>query len=116
MYGILFNVDRKKVKQRERNANDVSKLLSFLHCVKKITHSFSLTSNWTKKERFLSIFWSHASQQADYIDFGDAVTFDTTHKTNLYVSGTIIRGTLKTPKSQLVTPISTKLQRPDWCD
>ena len=29
------------------------------------------------------------------------------------LSGTIIRGTLKTPKSQLVTPISTKLQRPD---
>jgi hypothetical protein len=33
-----------------------------------------------------------------------------------YLSGTIIRGTLKTPKSQLVTPISTKLQRPDGCD
>jgi hypothetical protein len=32
------------------------------------------------------------------------------------LSGTIIRGTLKTPKSQLVTPISTKLQRPDECD
>ena len=32
------------------------------------------------------------------------------------VSGTIIRGTLKAPKSQLVTPISTKLQRPDGCD
>ena len=32
------------------------------------------------------------------------------------VSGTIIRGTLKTPKSQLVNPISTKLQRPDGCD
>jgi hypothetical protein len=32
------------------------------------------------------------------------------------VSGTIIRGTPKTPKSQLVTPISTKLQRPDGCD
>jgi hypothetical protein len=32
------------------------------------------------------------------------------------LSGTIIRGTLKTPKSQLVTPISTKLQRPDGCD
>jgi hypothetical protein len=30
--------------------------------------------------------------------------------------GTIIRGTLKAPKSQLVTPISTKLQRPDGCD
>jgi hypothetical protein len=29
---------------------------------------------------------------------------------------TIIRGTLKTPNSQLVTPISIKLQRPDGCD
>jgi hypothetical protein len=28
----------------------------------------------------------------------------------------IIRGTLKTPNSQLVTPISIKLQRPDGCD
>ena len=32
------------------------------------------------------------------------------------LSGTIIRGTLKTHNSQLVTPISTKLQRPDGCD
>jgi hypothetical protein len=32
------------------------------------------------------------------------------------VSGTIIRGTLKIPKSQLVTPISTELQRLDGCD
>jgi hypothetical protein len=34
----------------------------------------------------------------------------------IYVSGTIIRGTLKAPNSQLITPISTKLQRPDGCD
>jgi hypothetical protein len=33
-----------------------------------------------------------------------------------YLSGNIIRGTLKTPNSQLVTPISIKLQRPDGCD
>jgi hypothetical protein len=32
------------------------------------------------------------------------------------LSGTIIRGTPKTPKSQLVTPINTKLQRPDGRD
>jgi hypothetical protein len=32
------------------------------------------------------------------------------------LSGTIIRGTLKTPNSQLVTPISITLQRPDWYD
>jgi hypothetical protein len=35
----------------------------------------------------------------------------------LFVSvGTIIRGTLKVPNSQLVTPISIKLQRPDGCN
>jgi hypothetical protein len=34
----------------------------------------------------------------------------------LGLSGTIIRGTLKAPNSQLVTPISIKLQRPDGCD
>jgi hypothetical protein len=33
-----------------------------------------------------------------------------------YVSGTIIRGILKAPNSQLVTPISMKLQRPDGRD
>ena len=33
-----------------------------------------------------------------------------------HLSGTIIRGTLKTPNSQLVTPISIKLQRPDGYD
>jgi hypothetical protein len=32
------------------------------------------------------------------------------------LSGTIIRGTLKAPNSQLVTPISIKLLRPDGCD
>jgi hypothetical protein len=32
------------------------------------------------------------------------------------LSGTIIRGTLKMPNSQLVTPISIKLQRPDGYD
>jgi hypothetical protein len=32
------------------------------------------------------------------------------------LSGTIIRGTLMAPNSQLVTPISIKLQRPDGCD
>jgi hypothetical protein len=34
----------------------------------------------------------------------------------LGMSGTIIRGTLKTPNSHLVTPISIKLLRPDGCD
>jgi hypothetical protein len=35
---------------------------------------------------------------------------------NIFLSGTIIRGTLKAPNSQLVTPISIKLLRPDGYD
>jgi hypothetical protein len=35
---------------------------------------------------------------------------------DILLSGTIIRGTLKAPNSQLVTPISIKPQRPDGCD
>jgi hypothetical protein len=38
------------------------------------------------------------------------------YRSMIGLSGTIIRGTLKTPNSQLVTPISIKLQRPDGYD
>jgi hypothetical protein len=46
-----------------------------------------------------------------FLKFGGMTSFLT-----LVLSGTIIRGTLKTPNSQLVTPISIKLQRPDGHD
>jgi hypothetical protein len=29
----------------------------------------------------MSIFWSHASMQGEYVGYGDVVTFDTAHKT-----------------------------------
>jgi hypothetical protein len=32
----------------------------------------------------VSIFWSHASMQGEYADYGDVVTFGTAHKDNLY--------------------------------
>jgi hypothetical protein len=49
---------------------------------------------------------------------GENRTRETTLSSSLdnLVSRTIIRGTLKAPNSQLVTPISIKLQRPDGCD
>jgi hypothetical protein len=37
-----------------------------------------------KAGKIVSIFWSYASMQGEYADFGDVVTFDTTNKTNLY--------------------------------
>jgi hypothetical protein len=57
-----------------------------------------------------SRFTSEVSSEHD--DQASAMTKNLAAK----LSGTIIRGTPKTPKSQLVTPISTKLQRPDGCD
>jgi hypothetical protein len=31
-----------------------------------------------------NVFWSHASQHAEYVDFRDVVTFDTIYQTNVY--------------------------------
>jgi hypothetical protein len=39
-------------------------------------------SNRQKNRRVKNKFWSHASQRAECRDFGDVITFDTTHKTN----------------------------------
>ncbi|WVZ96792.1 hypothetical protein U9M48_042384, partial [Paspalum notatum var. saurae] len=64
----------KAARRRENNANDVSKLLTFFTPCKK------------ENQQFFSDFQldSEGKITRDYIDFGDAVTFDTTHKTNLY--------------------------------
>jgi hypothetical protein len=37
-----------------------------------------------KDGKIVSIFWSLASMQGEYADYADAVTFDTTHRTNRY--------------------------------
>jgi transposase InsO family protein len=70
------------------------------------------------------VYWVEARHTATYLinrlptkTLTSSTPFFHLHTTTpSYVSGTIIRGTLKTPNSQLVTPISTKLQRPDGCD
>jgi hypothetical protein len=49
-------------------------------------------------------------------DYSDIVVRSIEFSFPYYLSGIIIRDTLKTSNSQLVTPISTKLQRPDECD
>jgi hypothetical protein len=50
-----------------------------------------------------------ASPLAKKCDKSLQVSINTPFEARGLLSGTIIRGTLKTPKSQLVTPISTKL-------
>ncbi|WVZ83808.1 hypothetical protein U9M48_030908 [Paspalum notatum var. saurae] len=82
MHGGLENVPA--ARRRKNNANDVSKLLQFFASCKKENPQYFCDFQLDKEGKISSIFWSHASQQGDYIDFDDAVTFDTTHKANLY--------------------------------
>jgi hypothetical protein len=35
-----------------------------------------------RTRKIKNIFWSHASHRVECRDFGDAITFDTMHKTN----------------------------------
>lgn len=76
------NVDRKQEKMREEREDDLNKMLQFFReCTEQNEHFFwDLQTDETGVVK--SIFWSHASQRAEYRDFGDVITFDTTHKTN----------------------------------
>jgi hypothetical protein len=82
---ICFGCANKRAANvREENANDINKLLQFfVDC-----HSQNTQFRWAPKldsnGEIHSLFWSHASMQGEYAHFGDVVTFDTTHKTNLY--------------------------------
>ena len=75
---------RRAARRREEQADDVAKLLAFFAKCKKENPQFYSEIQTDKQGKIKSIFWSHASMQGEYADFGDAVTFDTTHKTNMY--------------------------------
>jgi len=55
---------------------------SFLENARSIEYFYFDVDFDPKTKVLRSIFWSHASQRAEYKDFGDVITFDTTHKTN----------------------------------
>jgi hypothetical protein len=76
-------MNRKAARKQESCANDISKLLEFFLCAKNKTLSFC-DFQLDAEGKIKGIYWSHASMQAEYVDFGDAVTFDITHKTNMY--------------------------------
>jgi hypothetical protein len=80
----LHTLCRKAAQAREDQLNDVAKLVSFFTRCKQENPQFYCDYQLDKAGKIVSIFWSYASMQWEYADFGDAVTFDTTHKTNLY--------------------------------
>jgi hypothetical protein len=70
-------------KARVEREDDLNKLLQFFRERKANNEYFYWDVDADPKTRELkNIFWSHASQRAEYRDFGDVITFDTTHKTN----------------------------------
>lgn len=79
-FGFFSKADR----MREQQSNDIAKLLEFFNYCKQHNPQFYCDFQVDKDGKILSLLWSHASQQGEYADFGDALTFDTTHKTNIY--------------------------------
>jgi len=77
------NACRKAEKVREERDDDLNKLLQFFReCKENNEHFYWDVDADPKTGVVRNIFWSHASQRAEYRDFGDVITFDTTHKTN----------------------------------
>jgi hypothetical protein len=74
---------RKAGQTREDRDGDIEKLFQDFRECKQNNEAFYWDVDFDPKTKALrSIFWSHASQRAEYVDFGDVITFDTTHKTN----------------------------------
>lgn len=78
------NIFRKAAASREERENDIPKLLEFFKEMKAHNEYFYYEVQVDSKNVIKNVFWSHASQRAEYRDFGDVVTFDTTYKTNMY--------------------------------
>ncbi|CAN6338260.1 unnamed protein product [Urochloa humidicola] len=75
--------NKKAEMAREERDDDLYKLLEFFRECKRNNEYFYWDIEADPKTGVVrNIFWSHASQRAEYRDFGDVITFDTTHKTN----------------------------------
>ncbi len=75
---------RKAANVRKENADDINKLLEFFNECTLQNSKFYCDAQLDENGVIKNLFWSHASSQAEFADFGDAVTFDTTYKTNIY--------------------------------
>ncbi|XP_062195274.1 protein FAR1-RELATED SEQUENCE 5-like [Phragmites australis] len=92
MYGGRQNIsfiemdlkNRKAAAAREERKNDIPKLLEFFREMKSQNPYFYYEVQLDEDHVIKNVFWSHASQRAEYMDFGDVVTFDTTYRTNIY--------------------------------
>jgi hypothetical protein len=79
---VLVNFRKVEFVRKERE-EVINKLLEFFRRCKRANEFFYWDAKTgLKTGEIVNIFWSHASQRAECKDFGDVITFDTTHKTN----------------------------------
>jgi hypothetical protein len=75
---------RRAARRRENCANDEPNFCLSLRNARNRIHNLFCDFQLDNDGKIVSTFLSHASMQGEYADYGDAVTFDTTHKTNIY--------------------------------
>jgi hypothetical protein len=82
---ICFDcANRRAANVREETANGINKCLQFFADFHSQNTQFRWAPKLDSNGEIHNPFWSHASMQGEYADFRDVVTFDTTHKTNIY--------------------------------
>jgi DNA replicative helicase MCM subunit Mcm2 (Cdc46/Mcm family) len=75
---------RRATLAREERKNDIPKLLQFFQEMRTQNERFYYEIQLDENNVIQNVFWSHASQCAEYQNFGDVLTFDTTYQTNIY--------------------------------
>lgn len=69
---------------REQADDDVRKTMQIFSEMKESDNDFSYTVQVDDDSRIRTLLWSNGRNKEQYSHFGDVITFDTTHKTNLY--------------------------------
>jgi len=69
---------------QENMRNDLGKTLDLLQQMKDADPEMSVKFRVDAEGRLQSMLWCTGKNKSDYEQFGDAITFDTTYRTNLY--------------------------------
>lgn len=69
---------------REQSDNDATKTISLLQDLKAANSDFTYNVQVDEESRVKTLMWATGRGIEQYKYFGDAITFDTTYRTNLY--------------------------------
>ena len=69
---------------QESIVDDIGKTLDSLRTMQAQDPNLAVCMDSDNEGRVKSVLWCTGKNRADYASFGDAITFDTTYRTNLY--------------------------------